>query len=108
MECKDIMTLLTRMVLLANKHGNDLHVHTDGWTAQPVSVSRMASSALHVNINHLLQIQAVQTNDYDCGVWVLACIAAVLKGYQVTGLREEDMGAFRSFMLSLVCCLPTN
>jgi Ulp1 protease family, C-terminal catalytic domain len=36
---QDVMRLITRLVLLANSHSKELHLITEGWTAQPVSVS---------------------------------------------------------------------
>jgi hypothetical protein len=82
------MTLIIRMVSLANRNGHPLHVTTEGWTARPLS------------------IDIRQTNTYDCGVWVLACIAAVLRGYHVTGCLEEDMLALRNILVKLICNLP--
>jgi hypothetical protein len=35
------MTLITRMVLLANQHGETFHLTTEGWTAQPVTVCKL-------------------------------------------------------------------
>jgi len=77
------------MVLLANRHGKTLHLLTDNWTSRPVSVG------------------VRQTNSFDCGVWVLAGIAATLRGCHVTGLQESDMPAMRRFIMKLVLNLPT-
>jgi hypothetical protein len=85
---RDIMTLIIRMVSLANRNSHPLHVVTEGWTARPVSTC------------------ALQTNHFDCGVWVLACVAAVLRGCHVTGCTEEDMFAVRSHLVKLICNLP--
>ncbi|KIK11113.1 hypothetical protein PISMIDRAFT_123271, partial [Pisolithus microcarpus 441] len=49
----------------------------------------------------------IQTNGYDCGLWVLAQIAAVLRGCEITGLREEDMIMFRKFLYIQVLRIPT-
>jgi Ulp1 family protease len=92
------------MVLLARRQGHLLDVRTDGWTARPVSVS--VSSKVNMRFTHPNQIEPLQTNSYDCGVWVLVCIASVLRGYHVTGLQEGDMAAFRSMMYRLVSSLP--
>jgi Ulp1 protease family, C-terminal catalytic domain len=35
---QDIMCLVTRMVILANRYGHKLHLITEDWTARPVSV----------------------------------------------------------------------
>ncbi|KIM66829.1 hypothetical protein SCLCIDRAFT_109629, partial [Scleroderma citrinum Foug A] len=37
---------------------------------------------------------ALQMNDYDCGLWVLATVVAILRGHDAMGLREGDMPAF--------------
>ena len=37
-------------------------------------------------------------NNYDCGLWVLATVAAVLRGHDATGLTENDMLAFRYYL----------
>ncbi|KIK11678.1 hypothetical protein PISMIDRAFT_19325 [Pisolithus microcarpus 441] len=52
-------------------------------------------------------LHAIQTNGYDCGLWVLAQIAAVLRGCEITGLREEDMIMFRKFLYIQVLRIPT-
>jgi hypothetical protein len=82
------MTLVIRMVSLVNKNGHPLHVITEGWAARPVS------------------IHARQTNAHDCGVWVLACIAAVLRGHHVPGCVEKDMLTIRTYLVKLICNLP--
>jgi hypothetical protein len=41
----------------------------------------------------------VQSNCYDCGLWILAAIAAVLRGKHMTGFVEGDMRAFRQELL---------
>ncbi|KIM57810.1 hypothetical protein SCLCIDRAFT_129648, partial [Scleroderma citrinum Foug A] len=56
-----------------------------------------------------------QSNGYDCGVWILAqlarpCadhhlsiqLAAVLRGYQLTGIEEDNIHHFRHFLRVLV------
>ncbi|KAI6016737.1 hypothetical protein EDC04DRAFT_2577343, partial [Pisolithus marmoratus] len=48
-----------------------------------------------------------QTNKYDCGLWVLAQIATMLRGYEITGLREKDMRMFQRFLYMQVLCIPT-
>lgn len=88
-EIKEIMLFVTRLVILANRKNCPLHVVTEeGWTATPVSV------------------QSTQTNGFDCGLWVLATIAAVLRGYDATGLTEGDMTRFREVLLDNVLALP--
>lgn len=53
------------------------------------------------------QTSAVQSNAHDCGVWVLACIAAVLRGYDTTGIMQPDIVKFRDYLLKLVLALPS-
>ncbi|KAG1745421.1 uncharacterized protein EDB91DRAFT_1049892 [Suillus paluster] len=50
----------------------------------------------------LSQTTAVQTNGYDCGVWVLAMIAATLRGCHCMALKEDDMSLFRHYLRTLV------
>ena len=50
----------------------------------------------------------MQRNDYDCGVWVLSSIAAVLRGFNVTGLDQEEIPWFRHFLLMLVLAQPSK
>ncbi|KZP30810.1 hypothetical protein FIBSPDRAFT_1038058 [Athelia psychrophila] len=47
-------------------------------------------------------VHSVQTNNHDCGIWVLASIAAVLKGFHTTGLTETDMPGFRRWLHNVV------
>jgi len=84
-DLKDIKRLIEQMIRLANLHGmeHQLSVAED-WIAQPISV------------------HPVQTNGYDCGIWVLSSIAAVLRGADVTGLSEDDMPWFHRLLLTLV------
>jgi Ulp1 family protease len=89
-DLQDIMRLVERMVLIANHHGKALHVTTEGWIARPVC------------------LRGLQTNNYDCGLWVLSCIAAVLRGSHVTGLRQADMTWFRQFIYRLVLAQPPS
>ena len=49
-----------------------------------------------------MQLKSRQTNSYDCGVWILAQMAAVLRGYDVTGIKEHDMVSFRHFLRVLL------
>ena len=82
------MLLITRLVLTSNREGHLLHIITEeGWSAQP-----------------LLQ-HAVQNDHYSCGLWVLACIAAVLQGSHTTGLKERELPEFRHSLLRHILSL---
>ena len=48
-----------------------------------------------------MKTHAVQTNGYDCGVWILSQILAVVQGYRCTGGQECDMKHMRRFMAEL-------
>ena len=50
----------------------------------------------------------MQTNSVDCGLWVLATIAAVLRGFHVTGIAEQDMVHFRVLLLWHLLILPVS
>lgn len=82
------MRLITRLVLMANKHQEPCRVITEGWTAKPLCIS------------------PVQTNGYDCGVWVLAAIAAVLQGYHAPGIAEAQVRLFRHELYRAVMAQP--
>ncbi|CAK5267112.1 unnamed protein product [Mycena citricolor] len=90
-DTKNIMLLVTRMTLLAHRNGHSLPLSMDGeaWTAEPM-----------ISI-------AVQCNSYDCGVWVLVMIAAVLRGMLGSNITEPEIPFLRhtltNFMLTLPC-----
>ena len=52
--------------------------------------------------DHRCQSQILQTNGYDCGLWVLAGVAAALRGCHCTALLENDMPLFRQLLYSLI------
>ncbi|KAK0244954.1 hypothetical protein EDD85DRAFT_963291 [Armillaria nabsnona] len=51
--------------------------------------------------------EPIQHNGYDCGVWVLSQIHALLQGYRRTAVREVDIFKFRVHCLSMVLALST-
>ena len=55
-----------------------------------------------------MQVEPIQTNNHDCGLWVLATIAAVLRGFDVTGLAERHMLWFRGYLHHLVLTLSLS
>jgi len=88
-ELKEIMQFITRLTILANKNGHSLQVVTEeGWSA------------------NILSKEGLQTNGYDCGLWVLAVISAVLEGYHCTALQEVDMNVFRGLLYHHMLALP--
>ena len=83
------MLLITRLVLASNREGHPLHVVTEeGWTTQP------------------LLLDAVQKDAFSCGLWVLASIAAVLRGCHITGLTGGEIETFRCALVRHVYALP--
>ncbi|KAJ7575069.1 hypothetical protein C8J56DRAFT_1063965 [Mycena floridula] len=86
-----VVDLVQGLIDLANKNGHDLNVPVDEWIVTPI-----------VNSSSKLQ-----TNGYDCGVWVLAMIFAVLRGAErMGGLQERDMKEIRRSVLKAICSLP--
>ncbi|KAG1727949.1 uncharacterized protein EDB91DRAFT_1239464 [Suillus paluster] len=73
---KNDVKLIARLLAIARQRRHHIATELDGWTA------------------------------YDCGVWVLASIAAVLRGHHVTGLHEDDMCHLRHHLRALVLSIP--
>ena len=57
---------------------------------------------MHYRDEAMMQSRRLQSNGYDCGVWVLACIAALLRGYETIDISEKDVGKFRARLLGLL------
>jgi Ulp1 family protease len=91
-DIQDITTLISRFIFIATKNDKDFSfdIIIDGWSASPTCIVPM------------------QTNGYNCGVWVLACIAAVLRGYHLPAIKESDIVVFRSFLSHLALSLPVS
>ncbi|KIK18057.1 hypothetical protein PISMIDRAFT_110170, partial [Pisolithus microcarpus 441] len=51
------------------------------------------------------QLEPHQTNGYNCGVWVLAQMAAILRGYEVTGIEECNISHFCHYLCVLILCI---
>ncbi|KAF7977559.1 hypothetical protein HWV62_3356 [Athelia sp. TMB] len=84
-DIKDIMCLVARLSVLAGRNGHScIQDDFTEWSAYPLS------------------LQAVQTNGYDCGVWVLAVILSVLQGYSTSSMREKHIEPLRRCILNLV------
>ncbi|KAG1779269.1 hypothetical protein EV702DRAFT_1195245 [Suillus placidus] len=88
-DVKDIMNLIARLSSIAHQRRGSDRIDLKGWVARP------------------LTLNALQTNGYDCGLWVLATLAAVLRGAHRSGICEEDMIAFRHYIRTLVIRVPT-
>ncbi|KAG1888274.1 hypothetical protein F4604DRAFT_1877402 [Suillus subluteus] len=88
-DVKDIMNLIARLSSIAHQWRGSDRIDLKGWVARP------------------LTLDPLQTNGYDCGLWVLATLAAVLWGAHRSGMCEEDMIAFQHYIRTLVMRLPT-
>ncbi|KAJ6585476.1 hypothetical protein B0H19DRAFT_1206873 [Mycena capillaripes] len=87
----DVMVLITRLIVLANRYGHSLHISTEEvWTAHPL---------FHPG-------KPPQSNAHDCGLWVLCMMAAILRGSHVTAVLEKDMGLVRHTFTNHVLALP--
>ncbi|KAJ7900475.1 hypothetical protein B0H13DRAFT_1622406 [Mycena leptocephala] len=91
-DLKDIMTLITRMLTLAERHNHPMNisVEEDAWEANPLFEPPR------------------QTNGYDCSVWVLCMMAAFMRGYCSTSLSERDMGDVRRHLTDHIFTLPAR
>ncbi|KAG6905622.1 hypothetical protein DXG01_001548 [Tephrocybe rancida] len=87
-EAKDIMAFAARLVIVVNQYGHPLHIITSSWSAFPTITSSQ------------------QTNGDNCGVRVLANIAAILSGFSVTGVIQSDIVHVRSSLLRVLAGLP--
>ncbi len=80
----------------------------DGWNAYPlVGILR----PIHDDISAILPIcqgRRLQTNSYDCGAWVLACAAAILRGYGSVDMPETQITEFRRWLLAQALSLPAT
>lgn len=84
------MKLIVRLSTIAGAHGHCAvpQANFEGWVANP------------------LIVKSLQTNGYDCGVWVLAGIWAVLRGHEVTSHTEASISRVRSAILTAILDLP--
>ncbi|KAG2156682.1 uncharacterized protein EDB93DRAFT_1238950 [Suillus bovinus] len=87
-DVKDIMNLIARLSSIAQQRRGSHPVDLTGWVACPLTV------------------HPLQTNSYDCGLWVLAALAAVLRGAHTPGIYEKDMISFRHYVRTLVVRIP--
>ncbi|KAJ7745942.1 hypothetical protein DFH07DRAFT_748628, partial [Mycena maculata] len=89
-----VMILITRMVVLANRNHHPLHVSTgeDAWPSLSIIQARAP----------------LQTNSYDCGLWVLCTMAAVMRGQTLPAATEADMADVRELFTDFVLTLPIS
>ncbi|KZT18730.1 hypothetical protein NEOLEDRAFT_1103202 [Neolentinus lepideus HHB14362 ss-1] len=70
-DSEDVFKMIWRLADLAS-----MTINREGWISRPVMVS------------------PVQRNGYDCGIWILACMAAVFRGFDAISLDESDIARF--------------
>lgn len=87
---KDIMKLIERFLTIARQRHSDVQIDLGGWQTR------------------VLNVYPCQSNNYDCGLWVLAAMIAVLRGRHVTGLHEVQMCDLRHYLYSLVLSVPAR
>ncbi|PPQ97512.1 hypothetical protein CVT26_006536, partial [Gymnopilus dilepis] len=67
-DMEDISVLISRLIELARRSGHIITAPSNGWVAKTATVN------------------PVQSNNYDCGLWVLAWISVVLRE---TGIQQS-------------------
>ncbi|TFK61371.1 hypothetical protein BDN72DRAFT_743548, partial [Pluteus cervinus] len=85
-DVQDALTLVKRMYLLAELRGHpvDTSAVDEDWTAQQLVFERL------------------QTNGYDCGVWILAFITSLLRGYDIPRISETQIPILRERLYRVV------
>ncbi|KAJ7578925.1 hypothetical protein C8J56DRAFT_797027 [Mycena floridula] len=83
-----LLKLFHRLQTLAKSQGQMLHFPSNHWSVSP-------------NILIL-----VQQNGYDCGIWVLAWISAVLRGFWTSDLVESRLPQLRSLLYNACLYIP--
>ena len=79
------MELIQQFKQIAKDMGQPLTMEQEGgWTAQPIVSAKL------------------QHNGVDCGVWVLAIVATVLRGYFMTSVSEKEMAQLRTLLHDLI------
>ncbi|KAG2096052.1 uncharacterized protein F5147DRAFT_747619 [Suillus discolor] len=89
-DVKHIIRLIARFIAIARQHGHHVHIDLEGWVARP------------------LNIKCLQNNDFDCGLWILAAIFAVVRGSHITGLHERDMDNLRWLYADYDSCITSS
>ncbi|KAL0563485.1 hypothetical protein V5O48_018580 [Marasmius crinis-equi] len=87
-----IQLTVTLLVKLAQDRGQHIAIPSllclSDWTARP------------------LEIRRKQSNGYDCGVWILWVIAAIMRGFDYARIEEPDISKFRKYLARSIRTLP--
>ncbi|KAJ7818955.1 hypothetical protein B0H14DRAFT_3473409 [Mycena olivaceomarginata] len=91
-DIQDIMLLIKRMAFIARRYGHRMYISTEDetWTARPLCDER----------------NPLQSNGYDCGVWVLCMIASILRGFHTTNISEALISTVRQLLTDNILTLP--
>ncbi|KAG7091657.1 hypothetical protein E1B28_010678 [Marasmius oreades] len=81
-------TILSSLVEAAQEHGHLQSVSKSNWTVRPFNDERL------------------QSNGYDCGVWVLYTMTAILRGKTIPLTPEEEITGFRVWLSKMIRYLP--
>lgn len=83
--------------------------HRSGWVGRsPIDCEFEAIFHVITLNSTISQIEPLQTNGYDCGVWILAVIIAVLRRREIMGLREDEMSDLRYYLYARVLSIPVD
>ena len=103
------MTLVTRMVVLSNRNGHPLPVSAaeEPWSAYPMfKLVCFLFFLVLAACSFMSQNRPQQTNGYDCGIWVLCMMAAVMRGFSGVEVYEGDMPTLRKLFANHIQTLP--
>ncbi|OSD02619.1 hypothetical protein PYCCODRAFT_1410600 [Trametes coccinea BRFM310] len=81
-----VYSLMYKLHRIANEKGCEVRLHLDETSWE----------------TYLLADSPLQSNGYDCGIWVLACVAALLRGYHSVQLTSSEISYFRGDLLCLL------
>ncbi|KAK0433323.1 hypothetical protein EV421DRAFT_1997524 [Armillaria borealis] len=90
-DIRDVLSFIEAIATCARQRGCDIPVFD---TPEPWKVTTLIT-------------RPIQHNGYDCGVWVLSQIHALLRGHRQTAIKEVDIVNFRAHCLSMVLGLST-
>ncbi|KAI0676695.1 hypothetical protein C8Q78DRAFT_960079 [Trametes maxima] len=88
-DAKVLYALVYKLFRLSTEHGYKARDLDGDWVTYP------------------LVSKALQHNGWDCGVWILACIGAILRGYHTVELSQEGIAEYRSRLAALVYTMTT-
>ncbi|KAI0710611.1 hypothetical protein C8Q76DRAFT_624385 [Earliella scabrosa] len=91
-EIKLVLNLVHKLHRLAREHGYSPPSLEGRWCAYPL----------------ISPETPLQTNGVDCGVWSLAFVAALIRGYESISISENDIARFRARLLNILLMKTTQ